>query len=161
MPFYQVDEDDTDPISAWKLIVWISCLMQLFTVCREPGCGALVDKNNIKTRMKGAFLSVDATCNSGHSSKVTLKILQINNTWCICLIQQINNCYTRAQLTIPDHLIFISDGQLGPQVARYSTYPGRSAGQPTPRKNVLVSKKLFDSKNFMSQVSINLAQTYE
>ena len=30
-------------------------------------------------------------------------------------------CDTRAQLTIPDHLFFIPDDQLGPHVALYST----------------------------------------
>ena len=44
----------------------------------------------------------------------------------VCTKQLPNTyCHTWAQLTIPDHLIFISDDQLGPQVALYSMYPGR------------------------------------
>ena len=45
-------------------------------------------------------------------------------------------CHTRAQLTIPDPLIIIPDDQLGPQVALYSTYPGRMAAGIVRKKDL-------------------------
>ena len=45
--------------------------------------------------------------------------------------------HTRSQL-IPDHVVIISDDQLGPEVAMYSKYPGRLAGMTmTSKANLL------------------------
>ena len=41
-------ECEKDPLQAWKVIVWVFCLMELFSVCRTPGCGQIVDENYIK-----------------------------------------------------------------------------------------------------------------
>ena len=37
------------------------------------------------------------------------------------MLDNVEYCHTRAQLTIQDHLISIPDDQLGPLVALYST----------------------------------------
>ena len=51
-----------------KVIVFVSCLMQLLHVCRTPNCGAYVDKENIKIVRNGGQLSVTSLCNNHHSN---------------------------------------------------------------------------------------------
>ena len=59
-----------DHIRAPKSVVWVSLLLELFLICREPGCGSTVDRSNIKTSFQGASFSVSTVCNSNHSFKV-------------------------------------------------------------------------------------------
>ena len=76
------------------------------------------------------------TCKT--EAKAAIKATDSYNTTAFTYSKELKFCHTRAQLTIPDHLVIISDDQLGPQVALYSTYPGL----PATRWNSL--KKGFD-----------------
>ena len=51
-----------------KVIVFMSSLMSLLSVCREPNCGAVVDKDNMKIVHSGAMVRVHTLCNKNHSS---------------------------------------------------------------------------------------------
>ena len=56
----------SEPISAEKAIVFLPSLLELFEVCRLPGCGGYCDPDNRKITYSGAMVSVTVTCNSGH-----------------------------------------------------------------------------------------------
>ena len=57
-------------IESSKLLVFLSLLLVLFQVCREPGCGNTVDRKNIVCSRKGACMTITATCDSHHVTKV-------------------------------------------------------------------------------------------
>ena len=70
--FLQVPADSDDPIKCPKVIVFLPMLMSLFSICRQGGCGNSVDPGNIHLSYKGACLTVTATCDSSHVTKVWL-----------------------------------------------------------------------------------------
>ena len=49
-----------------RVIVETDLLLELFSVCKYPGCGCAVDSENIKVTRVGAALKVKATCNDSH-----------------------------------------------------------------------------------------------
>ena len=69
-PDSQDTEDNTDPISdiidGPKAVVFLSCLMQLFSVCPSPGCGGAIDPENRRVVQHGAAIVVHYTCNNSH-----------------------------------------------------------------------------------------------
>ena len=71
--FQQFGSTD-DPIKCSKLFVFIPLLLVLFDVCRQPGCGNNVDRANIVCSRKGACLTITATCDSHHVTKVFIFI---------------------------------------------------------------------------------------
>ena len=64
------EQTDLDPIKSCKLLVFWCMLLPLFTICRNHGCGAHVDSNNISLQLKGACAIVTSTCNNNHTTKV-------------------------------------------------------------------------------------------
>ena len=62
---------DKDPLAehlkADKAIVFLSCLLQLFTVCQQYGCGAAIDPANRKYHQEGAVIVIKYTCNASHT----------------------------------------------------------------------------------------------
>ena len=61
--------DDSDsPLDAPKVIVFMSSLLSLLSVCKEPGCGSCVDRENMKVVTKGAMVRVHMLCNNNHST---------------------------------------------------------------------------------------------
>ena len=61
------DEDFLDPnIKKKRLIVEEDCLLQLFRICKEKGCGAAIDPAEIKLCRTGGALQITATCNAHH-----------------------------------------------------------------------------------------------
>ena len=64
-------------IECSKFFVFLPLLLELFHVCREPGCGDSVDPANIVCTRKGACVTITATCDSNHVTKVL--IYGINN----------------------------------------------------------------------------------
>ena len=54
-------------LSSPKVIVFMSSLVSLLSVCREPCCGAVVDKENMKIVHSGAMVRVHTVCNNNHS----------------------------------------------------------------------------------------------
>ena len=64
------DPDHSDPISdiidGPKAVVFLSCLMQLFSVCPSPGCGSAIDPANRRIIQHGAAIVVNYTCNNSH-----------------------------------------------------------------------------------------------
>ena len=59
-------------IDCSKLFVFLPLLLELFHVCREPGCGDSVDPANIECTRKGACVTITATCDSNHVTKVLI-----------------------------------------------------------------------------------------
>ena len=63
-------EDESDSISdiidGPKAVVFLSCLMQLFSVCPSPGCGSAIDPANRRIIQHGAAIVVNYTCNNSH-----------------------------------------------------------------------------------------------
>ena len=57
-----------------KVIVYVSLLLKLFTICQLEACGASIDPSNIETYMRGACLTVSGTCNNNHGFKVSMFI---------------------------------------------------------------------------------------
>ena len=55
-------------IDAKKAIIFLPSLLQLFSVCRVPGCGSAVDQDDINIKTNGAMVSVACLCNSGHKT---------------------------------------------------------------------------------------------
>ena len=59
-----------DPLSAHlkadKVIVFLSCLMNLFAICQHSGCGSAIDPTNRGVVEHGAVMVVHYTCNSNH-----------------------------------------------------------------------------------------------
>ena len=87
-------ECEKDPLQAWKVIVWVFCLMELFSVCRTPGCGQIVDENYIKKTFKGGALNVTATCNAGHTYKWCSSPVSGVGKYAIPLINTLIAAYT-------------------------------------------------------------------
>jgi hypothetical protein len=48
------------------VIVFFSSLMSLLSICREPNCGSLVERDNMKVVRNGAMVSVRSVCNNHH-----------------------------------------------------------------------------------------------
>ena len=59
-------------IDCSKLFVFLPLLLELFHVCREPGCGDSVDPANIVCTRKGACVTITGTCDSNHVTKVLI-----------------------------------------------------------------------------------------
>lgn len=55
-----------------KVIVYVSLLLKLFTICQLEACGASIDPSNIETYRRGACLTVSRTCNNNHGFKVNM-----------------------------------------------------------------------------------------
>ena len=51
-----------------RVIVETDLLLELFSVCKYPGCGCAVDSENIQVTRIGAALRVKATCNDSHEN---------------------------------------------------------------------------------------------
>ena len=68
----EVESDSiSDIIDGPKAVVFLSCLMQLFSVCPSPGCGSAIDPANRRIIQHGAAIVVNYTCNNSHEG-----------TWC-------------------------------------------------------------------------------
>ena len=52
-----------------KAIVFLSCLLQLFTRCQVPGCSSTVDPANIDVQEHGAVIVVKYVCNEHHTGE--------------------------------------------------------------------------------------------
>ena len=63
-------KDDNDSIESPKVIVFLSALLTLFSVCRVAGCGKAVDRGNIEVKYKGGCVKITATCNANHVFQV-------------------------------------------------------------------------------------------
>ena len=50
-----------------KVIVYMTSLSSLLSVCRRPNCGSIVEKENIRVVKKGAMLRVHTLCNNSHT----------------------------------------------------------------------------------------------
>ena len=59
-----------DNIESPKVIVFVSALLTLFSVCRVAGCGKAVDSSNIGVKYKGGCVKITATCNANHVFQV-------------------------------------------------------------------------------------------
>ena len=51
------------------MIVDKDLLLMLFSTCQIPGCGSLVDKDDLKIKVEGAAVSIEATCVKSHEYK--------------------------------------------------------------------------------------------
>ena len=61
------DDEDLEPgVKTGRIIVDKSSLLQLFRVCSEPNCGALVDLSEVELTETGAAVNVKATCLKNH-----------------------------------------------------------------------------------------------
>ena len=52
-----------------KVIAYVNLLLDLFQVCRVAGCGALVERKDIKYVQDGAMITVTCTCMKNHDTK--------------------------------------------------------------------------------------------
>ena len=52
-----------------RVIVDKKLLLELFEVCQHPGCGCLVDRDDVKMHTVGAAISISATCTNSHTFK--------------------------------------------------------------------------------------------
>jgi hypothetical protein len=50
-----------------KVLVYLSSLLTLLSICRVPNCGSLVSQENMKISRNGAMITVHSTCNNNHS----------------------------------------------------------------------------------------------
>ena len=66
----QVTTNKDDPINCPKVLVFLPLLLALFSICRKGGCGSSVDLANTQLSWKGACLTITATCNANHVTKV-------------------------------------------------------------------------------------------
>ena len=48
-------------LKAPKAIVFLSCLLQLFSMCQVPGCGSAIDPANTDVQERGAVITGPAT----------------------------------------------------------------------------------------------------
>ena len=55
--------------SVKRVIVEKDLLLNLFTVCNHPGCGTLIDRDDIQVITKGAAVSIRAICSNSHENK--------------------------------------------------------------------------------------------
>ena len=51
-----------------KVIVFMSSLLSLLSVCKEPNCGSVVDKENMKIVHNGTMIRVHMVCNNSHAT---------------------------------------------------------------------------------------------
>ena len=51
-----------------KVIVFMSSLISLLSVCKEPNCGSVVDRENMKIVHNGAMIRVHMVCNNNHAT---------------------------------------------------------------------------------------------
>ena len=56
-------------LDASKAIVFMSCLLQLLSVCPLAGCGSAIDPDNREVKEHGAVIVIHYTCNSHHSGQ--------------------------------------------------------------------------------------------
>ena len=66
----QVQWETDDHVGSPKVIVFLSALLALFSVCRVAGCGKAVDSGNIGIKYKGGCVKITATCNANHVFEV-------------------------------------------------------------------------------------------
>ena len=52
-----------------KVIVYLRLLLGLLQVCRVPGCGGIVEKEDIKVVTEGAMITVTCVCLHNHQTK--------------------------------------------------------------------------------------------
>ena len=60
-----------------KVIVYVSLLLKLFTICQLEDCGASIDPSNIETYRRGACLTVSRTCNNNHGFEVNMFVEEL------------------------------------------------------------------------------------
>ena len=51
-----------------RIIVETDLLLELFSVCKHPGCGSAIDRDNIQVKTTGAAVGINATCNNSHEN---------------------------------------------------------------------------------------------
>ena len=68
---YDCSQNDalTHHIEAPKAVVFISCLLQLFTTCQVQECHSAIDQSNIRIQEVGAAIVVKYECNNNHSGE--------------------------------------------------------------------------------------------
>ena len=62
-----IDSQDESPVSYKSVIVEEQKLLQVFRVCKERNCNAVIDPAEIVLRRTGATLQVTANCNNSHT----------------------------------------------------------------------------------------------
>ena len=71
--FVLQEQNLVDPVSkhldAPKAIVFMSCLLQLFSMCQVSGCASAIDPENIDVLQHGAVVVIRYTCNMHHSGE--------------------------------------------------------------------------------------------
>ena len=60
--------EDDSYLGSTKVIVFMSSLLSLLSVCREPNCGSVVDRENMKIVHNGAMIRVHMVCNNNHAT---------------------------------------------------------------------------------------------
>ena len=55
--------------SVKRVIVEKDLLINLFKVCKTPGCGSVIDRDDIQVTTKGAAVSIRAICSKSHEHK--------------------------------------------------------------------------------------------
>ena len=63
---FQPSNSERDPIEAKKVIVYLTSLLQIFSICRTVNCGSCVEQHNIKVIPNGAMIKVKTLCNDHH-----------------------------------------------------------------------------------------------
>ena len=56
------------PLDAPKVIVFMSSLLVLLSICKQPQCGSAVERENMKVVRNGAMIRVHMVCNNNHST---------------------------------------------------------------------------------------------
>ena len=59
-------QDEFNESNHPKVIVYLSLLLKLLTICQTPACGAAIDQENITKTFNGACLTLKYSCNNGH-----------------------------------------------------------------------------------------------
>ena len=67
--FQSCSGDSKAESSDQRVIVNMSCLFTLLSVCRRPECGTLVERENIKVVRNGAMVRIHTLCNNSHMEK--------------------------------------------------------------------------------------------
>ena len=63
------DEDGSGSyLGSSKVIVFMSSLLSLLSVCKEPNCGSVVDRENMKIVHNGAMIRFLKVCNNIHKT---------------------------------------------------------------------------------------------
>ena len=60
------EDGDGSLLDAQKVIVFMSSLLTLFSICRVPSCGSFVEKDNMRIVRNGAMIRIHTTCNNHH-----------------------------------------------------------------------------------------------